>query len=234
MKHKYCLRFSALLVALLLGLCPLSASAITLFHVDDFETETTQGWGGGTGGSGSGPPVIVTSDGPAGAGDAYMRLPGADAYLGSFNNTPNWTGNYTTAGVTYISFDVANFGPEPVDLRILMTGFGMFELHEWVSTMALTVAPTGTWSRQSLEISGAAMTEMNGVSEGFELFSPNKILIRHDPGVASASGDNPGGEVNTFVGLDNITADNVPEPSQGLLLALGGLSMAFAQFRRRR
>ena len=238
MKHTHSLPLSAALILILLGLCPLGASAITLLHVDDFESETAEGWGGGTGGTGSGAPQVFTTGGPGGAGDAYLGLPGTDAYLGSFNQSAAWLGNYTDAGVSFLNFDVANFGPDPVELRILLLGFGFSELHTWTSTVAVTVAPTGTWSRQSLEISGSAMTRFgNGTeTEGFELLNVQKILIRHDPGPATGMGENPGGEVTTFLGLDNLTADNmavVPEPSQGLLLALGTLSVAFVRRRRR-
>src|SRR3972149_6756512 len=88
----------------------------TLFGIesnqfDNFQDGTLQGWG--TGVTNPNPPVVVTDGGPTGAGDAYLRLTSngsgqAGGRLVVFN-TGQWTGNYTTSGVSHISMYMNNF-----------------------------------------------------------------------------------------------------------------------------
>ncbi|MHB8068448.1 MAG: hypothetical protein ACYDIC_11175 [Desulfobaccales bacterium] len=62
-------------ICLLVGsiLQPASGWAVALGHIDTFQDGTTQHWIVGATPSPA-PPVNVPSGGPAGAGDAYLRL----------------------------------------------------------------------------------------------------------------------------------------------------------------
>src|SRR6476620_10626219 len=65
-------------------------------QLNDFETGTTQGW---TNGGGASDPSNVTTGGPGGANDNFLRITarggsGAGSRLASFNRSSQWIGNY--------------------------------------------------------------------------------------------------------------------------------------------
>ena len=78
--------------------------------LDTFTDLTTMGWGGD--------PAAVTiksSGGPAGAGDAHLRVTatggaGPGTRLATDNGDARWIGNYQTAGITGVEADFINFG----------------------------------------------------------------------------------------------------------------------------
>src|SRR5215211_7030752 len=81
-----------------------------LQQVNDFEGGTTQGW---TNGPNAADPTNVTTGGPGGTADNFLRVSarggaGAGSRLVSFNRASQWTGNYITAGVTGIEMDLKN------------------------------------------------------------------------------------------------------------------------------
>jgi hypothetical protein len=87
------------------------AMAIAIDQIDTFEDETTMGWF--VPGSAFMPPATEPNGGPAGAGDAYLKLVatgagGAGSRL-SVLNEAQWTGDYLSSGVNLIRMDVNNF-----------------------------------------------------------------------------------------------------------------------------
>ena len=85
--------------------------AIELNQWDNFQDGTLQGWL--TGGPNPNSPEVITDGGPEGTGDAYLLLTStgssfAGGRLAVFNND-QWTGDYTTAGVSFISMHMNNF-----------------------------------------------------------------------------------------------------------------------------
>lgn len=77
-------------------------------QVSDFESGTTEGWGIGLVSAHPNLPTNVASGGPDGADDNFLQTrsnggSGAGSRLAFFNENLEWTGDYTTGGVTGIS-----------------------------------------------------------------------------------------------------------------------------------
>jgi hypothetical protein len=97
---------------------------VALGHIDTFQDGTTQNWTVGAASSPA-PPVNVPSGGPAGAGDAYLRLTATGTPAGPGNrlsviNETQWAGNYGLAGIKAISMWVNNLGSTALSLRLLV------------------------------------------------------------------------------------------------------------------
>ena len=193
------------------------AGAIVLGQVDDFQNGTLQGWTGGSA------PTNQPNGGPAGAGDRYLHLStgGSPGNLGAFN-TMQWSGDYGSAGVTRVIFDLNNFGPDPVSLRVMILTAGCdggaTACTAWTSTNA-TVLPAGTgWVVAEFSLAESDLTLVRGsLSYAATISSVERLLIRQDigppdpPGVTSL--------VNAALGIDNVTA--LPEPPVLAAVACG-------------
>src|SRR5688572_14509698 len=92
------------------------SSAITLGQVDTFEDGTTMGWGHPQ----THQPENITTGGPRGVDDNYLRFAGGlvgwPQHLAMFNQQ-QWVGDWISAGVTVVEAHVKNEGPDPVQLR---------------------------------------------------------------------------------------------------------------------
>ena len=228
---------STLSFVVILGLAS-SAAAIPI-GPDTFQDGTTMGWG--VPGPSVVPPSNVATGGPGGGGDAYLQLQ-ANAALGgagsrlSVLNETQWTGDFRAAGITAISMDVNNFGPEELVLRLL---FEDFDAPGPPANIALTLAdivvPAGSgWMSVVFDLSPAnLMAGGFGTVEG-ALTDVDVLRIFHNP-LAAFPGPGVGiPMVTTTLGVDNITAVGaVPEPATGALL-IGGLAAALVRARRRR
>lgn len=225
---------TSLSFVLILGLAS-SAVAIPI-GVDDFQDGTTMGWG--VPGLSPIPPVNVTTGGPGGGGDAYLQLQaiagvgGAGSRLSVLNET-QWTGDFRAAGITAISMDVNNFGPEDLVLRLL---FEDFDAPGPPANLAMTVAdvvvPSGSgWMSVVFDLSAANLVPgIFGTVEG-ALTDVGVMRIFHNP-VAAFPGPGVGiPTVTATLGVDNIAA-SVPEPATSALL-IGGLAAALMRARRR-
>lgn len=192
------------------------ALAITLGQVDDFQDGTTEGWSGGSS------PTNVATGGPGGAGDRYLQITAVSNNLGASVFAP-WTGSYTAAGVSALSFDLNNFGPDPVALRVSVFGASTF-----TSTLPIVLAPGSGWVTVVFGLDAADLTRTQGTfGLARTLGNVNTLLIRHDSDPISPPGQsNP---VTATLGIDNVTA--VPEPGTGLLLA-AGIAMLGLRYRR--
>lgn len=192
------------------------ARAVSLGQSDSFEDGSTQAWRAGP--AHPLPPTVISTGGPGGAGDAYLRVQaiggaGPASRLAVENNV-QWTGDYIAAGVTALTLDAFNFGPADLSLRLLFDGSdGTNFARAWSTTAVLLPAGSG-WQPLRFAITPADLTVEGGGSVTLALTQTYSIRLFH--GTAS---DFPGGVVAATLGIDNVTA--VPEPAAGLLMALG-------------
>jgi hypothetical protein len=180
--------------------------AIVLNQVDNFEDGTTQGWGSGS--PNPNPPVNITTGGPTGTDDNYLRVTsnggsGSGGKLVVINSN-QWTGNYLGAGVTSIGMQIKNFGTITLSMRIALLGDG----GEVWSMNPIIVAPSTNWqsivfSVQPSDLTGAAILD----STLRILSNVYSFRILH-----SVAGGIRGDVVNAQIGLDNITALSQPVP----------------------
>src|SRR2546428_11204635 len=91
------------------------AVAITFGQLDTFQSGTLAGWTGGSN------PINQPTGGPSGVDDRYLQISsgGPNGNLGTFNDA-QWSDDYAGAGVTRVNFDLNNFGPDPVSLRVML------------------------------------------------------------------------------------------------------------------
>jgi hypothetical protein len=212
--------------------------------VDTFETETPEGWffGGGPGGSG-GVPSILTTGGPAGAGDAFMRLvslggTGPGSRL-TASNAAQWSGNYIAAGVVAIAMDVNNTGRNDLSLRLV---FETLPPLSPPTNIAFTddpiFVPAGSgWMHIVFPVTPGALLNnpaIPGSTALGALSDATLIRIYHDPADNSPNPFVPIPAIVAELGVDNIAALAAPEPSTGVLLVTGGLALAFGARRVRR
>ncbi|GLC25674.1 PEP-CTERM sorting domain-containing protein [Roseisolibacter agri] len=207
---------------------------------DDFEGGTTMGWHVGDP-THPAPPTVIATDGPAGAGDAYLRLTsfgsgGPGSRLSALNTT-RWAGNYIAAGVTQIEMDLINLGQNDVSLRLL---FGAFPDGQgpptdlaWSADAFFLRAGAG-WVHAVFPILPGAMIVPLGTYAG-ALGGADELRLFHNPAPVFAGPENSSPPIAAVVGVDNIRAVAVvPEPATVALLATGVLGLAAARRRTRR
>ncbi|MCA9243832.1 MAG: hypothetical protein KDA32_07770 [Phycisphaerales bacterium] len=179
-------------------------------QVDNFQDGTVQGWGGAN--------VANVDGGAGGAGDRFLNViadqpTGPGSRIGAFNGSTSWTGDYETAGVTGIQFDLANFGATDLDMRVMLFGVG----GSFTSTIATTVPADGAWHTYTFGLSAADLTQVGGLGTLDQtLTAVDQVLIRHQPGAPLGPGQ--GVVVEGQLGIDNVTA--IPEPATAALLGL--------------
>jgi hypothetical protein len=182
-----------------------NTSAIDENQWDNFEDGTTQGWGSGS--PNPNPPANVSSGGPNGDDDHYLRVSstggnGPGSMLITFNNS-QWAGNYIDAGITEISMHVNNFGSTDLLLRLAFyknTGANIF----WTINAEPVPANSGWvvvyFSVQSMDLTGG--TDVNAA-----LSNVTQLRIIH-----RASGGYQADPIVAELGIDNITAGPQPLP----------------------
>jgi hypothetical protein len=214
----------------LMGLGTVATSQAVVFgQTDDFEDGTTQGWISALlGAPNPNPPVNVGTGGPAGTDDSYLLitsngLTGPGGRLVSMNLS-QWSGDYTTAGVTTITMDVKNFGNDDLNLRLLFeTVGGQGPSDIATTTNSVFLAGGSGWTTVQFDISADDLTSLLG-SVDTALSSASVLRIFNSPTASF-----PPVISTSSLGVDNVHA--VPEPAS-LAAMVGGL--AFLARRRRR
>jgi hypothetical protein len=182
-----------------------SSAQISLTTLNDFQDGTTQSWtsvGAGT------DPLNITDIGHLGAGDNALVATstgglGPNANLVIQNNTAAWTGNWTTAGVAYISFWANNVGANPVTLRAGIDGAG----GEFSSTNGITVPSGSGWVQVNIPVQSGDFTADGGTNIANTLAATTAVRI-----LRSTSPSYDGEPVAATVQIDNIQPGNVPLP----------------------
>lgn len=219
-----------------LALTPLvGARAALIGEIDSFQTLTLEGWFAGGGSSGqvpAVPPQVIATGGPAGAGDAFMRItavgtsfPGGR--LVAQNNT-QWAGDYLTPGITGIRMDLANLGAADLTIRLEL----IRDLDDRLVTSAAAVLPQGSgWTQMTFDLSPDDLVALLGDANA-ALGDLTLLRIIHAP-TAAFTNLSVAVPIVGQLGVDNITAIGssgggivVPEPSGLLLLATSLFALA--------
>lgn len=219
---------AAVVLSIVAALAAPPALALSLGQSDSFQDGTTQGWTSGA--ANPVPPVHIATGGPAGAGDGFLLLQsiggsGPGNRLVAINRA-QWAGDYTAAGITALTMDVFNFGPDDLQLRLLFEGGGPPTTDAAWSSVPVFVPGGSGWQRVVLPVTAADLSAPPGHDVAQALAGAHTLRLYH-----SAASTFPGDAVVVMLGVDNITA--VPEPASALLLA-GGLATLAARRRRQR
>jgi hypothetical protein len=203
------LRIAALfLVALGVGVT--SRAAPVAGQMNTFQGGT-EGWGQGINTTNT----VVTSGGPAGLQDNYIRVTafgggGPGSRLITLNESSPWTGNFLAAQIAAVEMDVRSFDTQsrPLYLRVALRS---------ASGSAVVSAPhvmtaDGTWHHVVFPLTSDALTPAGSFTSVMSNVADFRILH----GVDS---DHRGEPIASSFGLDNIRLVGIPEPSAALLAA---------------
>jgi hypothetical protein len=202
-----------LLAAVLVMLSVSSTEAVLLGQIDDFNDNTTQNWLRGN----------VALGGPGGAADPFLQLnaDGGNAASGklvTFNQL-QWSGDYSAAGVGNLSMFLNNNGGSDLFVRIAMGDSNAPKAGgTWfASTQAVQLAPGSGWVPATFSLAEADLTKTQGPF-GYNDVISNVTTLRllHSTGPNAIGGLIPG-----MLGIDNITAEPIPEPAAGCLFLIG-------------
>ena len=211
------------------------ASAVSIGLIDTFEDGTTENWRINLLGMGNNAfqPVNVASGGPAGVDDNYMLmtssgLPGAGGRLVALNPA-QWAGDYVAAGITQINMDVNNLGNTALILRLLFEDpMGAPPENEAFTTSVFLPAGSGWTPISFLVDPGSLIVEEGSALEALQNATILRIFSNPD-----AEGPDEAEPIAARLGVDNIEAVAVPEPSSLLLLSTG-IAAVYRGRRRRR
>ncbi|MFL5329744.1 MAG: PEP-CTERM sorting domain-containing protein [Gemmataceae bacterium] len=214
-------------VAIALSANPAHAQ-IVLGQIDNFEDGTAQSWGNIT--------TNVTTGGPTGANDNFLQVAtngsagGASSRMLAINST-QWAGNYTTAGVSAVEFDVKNFWTSPMTIRAGFVTTTGAAAKGYISN-GTTVNADGLWHHVFVSLAAGNMNAVNGPPAYSTVLAGSFVDFRilYSTG-ADMLGDFTSPDA-TFMGLDNIHATTVPEPTSLTLFSLVGLA-GISRMRRR-
>ena len=135
-------------------------------------------------------------------------------------NREQWIGDYLAAGVIAIEMDLANLGADPLLMRFAMKNDLGPGAAGFTATDPFLLPADGAWHHAVFPLTESAMTRLNSLDLTLADLLANvveaRILHSMDP---SLTGDN----IRATLGVDNIQAVYVPEPTAGLLLTIGAI-----------
>jgi hypothetical protein len=164
-------------------------------------------------------PINEPNAGPNGAGDNALSATafgtgGAGSRL-IIHNGSQWTGNWTAAGVTQISFDFRNPSSQDLTIRLAIAGPGGFFAEgfgDTYSTTAEQFVPSGSsWQNLTFDVSPSAwqyVGQFGGTSIDAALATVTQFRLLHHRN-PSFTGD----DIAASFLVDNITAEAVVAPS---------------------
>ncbi len=181
----------------------LAAAGVSAGQTDNFQDGTSAGWENGQ----SCNEDNISTGGPAGNGDGYIRVSSpavrcghTDSKLVTLNRT-RWTGDYSGQGVKQISMDLKNFGSAALPIRIaIREGTGGSGTPGYCST-AVSVPNDGQWHNYSFSLDGS-MSPINSPQPlATDLANVQELRI-----LSSAQPSLSGDAISAQIGIDNITA----------------------------
>jgi hypothetical protein len=208
-------------------------AAVTQGQVDDFEDGTLRNWHMGP--NNPTPESNVSSGGPAGANDNYMRLVsnggGAGGKMVVFNDLQQWSGDFLAAQVDEIQMQVNSFliapppagGQQTLDLRLILTGTsGVL-----CTVSDVFVAPGSGWVTahfplNAANLTGGSLSVLSSITEIDLVHSATPIFTRQSSPPVIAQ-----------LGVDNVRAITVPEPGTAGGMAMAGV-LSISNMRRER
>lgn len=189
-------------LGVVIHLLTISSSESAQIHIDDFESETTDGWVGNM----FSQPAVQPTGGPAGNDDAFLLVStssptGPGSNLATYNSGANWTGDFNSIEATTVTADLMN-PPSSPEMEIRLVLFGpQFVSERWTSTDAVTVPNDGLWRNFEFSLAEEELTQVGGADTYENLFSNVlRVMLRHDDGIPSAGGS----PVDGSFGIDNI------------------------------
>ncbi|MEP6699126.1 MAG: PEP-CTERM sorting domain-containing protein [Verrucomicrobiota bacterium] len=218
---------AAAIFILAIFLCSRVASAVVIGQQDDFQNLSTSNWDNGEI-IGTTAPMVVPTGGPAGAGDAFLRITSDGSGSGgklTVWNREQWLGNYIAAGVTSIEVDLRNSSAVALTIRLAFkTGPG--NAASGFLSLPMNLAVGSGWQHFSISLDPANLIPV-GNPGPWSTFFIGEVRFIHAPGTGSLSGTPVIGQLD----LDNIRA--VPEPTAFALLAIGFVAIAGHFLRRK-
>ena len=220
-------------------------SALTIGQIDTFQS-SIGGWfagGGPVGGTPPVPPQVVSTGGPTGANDAYLRITstggaGPGSRLSAINIS-QWAGNYLTAGFTTVEMDLINLGTTDLSIRLVFEDIGAAGPENVAVTDFAALLPAGgVWTHVAFALDPNLFTAMLGdvASALAETFA---LRIIH-----AATPTFPPEPVAGLLGVDNISAgfvprpgpfpSTVPEPASWIVVLTALATFAFGARRQRK
>jgi len=169
---------------------------------------------------------VVSSGGPAGDGDSYLRsvADGSSSFgrLTVFNQN-QWNSNFATDGITSIRMDLLNSGNSTLQIRLGLRNSGGAG---FISSTPFVLSTGSIWQTAEFSLAESAFTVV-GSPGAFSNFLGNSFALRilHATGTSNLNGTS----VVSTLGVDNITA--VPEPKIITLLVCG---LAILALKKRR
>jgi hypothetical protein len=178
---------------------PAPTYGIELGLINDF-SDGTQGWQGAD-------PTQVPTGGPAGDGDAYLKVDssgasGPGSKLATFNDSADWVGDFAALGASAVEMDVMNFETTGSALSLRFVLFGPTSRNNrWTTTEPVMVPNDGQWHHISFPLDADSITRALG-SGTYEQMMAGVVraMVRHDAGTPSGQGTPIAGSM----GIDNI------------------------------
>jgi hypothetical protein len=229
--RKYCLISVLVLAALVL--VPASSFAVSIGLKDTFTLDEQNWFAGGLGPPPlSNPPIPpnqIPSGGPLGAGDGFLQITASEPFGAGSRvvaiNGAQWAGNYLAAGVNAIGVDLQNQGATPLTVRFLFEDpLGAPPTDEAVTAFGAFLPAHSPWLHFLFPVDAASLVPQIG---NVNALLANVTLLR----IINSTAPDEADSLQGVLGVDNITASNVPEPATMVLMISGA---GVAAWRRRR
>lgn len=175
-------RFVPSLVLILTAWIAVAANRAAAVTLNDFQSGTSEGWQQG----GAAAPLSAVADsGPSGLGDFALQVvadaAGSGGKLVFFNNTPQWTGDYTAQNLSSIEGVLLNDSGQSLSLRAAIDGPG----GKFATTNAIMVPSSSDFQDFTLDLLPSNFTAVDGATDlTATLESVTTLRLLHNPSPA--------------------------------------------------